>query len=58
MRFEGKVFHYRISKNAAGVFVSKDSVFPTLPELNEHHSKKADGLIYQLKVHLMICVAC
>eukprot|EP00042_Codosiga_hollandica_P058925 m.895756 g.895756 ORF g.895756 m.895756 type:complete len:756 (-) comp60001_c0_seq1:180-2447(-) len=49
MRFEGKPYHYRVSKTAAGVFVSKDHIFQSIPELMDHHSKKADGLIFPLK---------
>jgi abelson tyrosine-protein kinase 1 len=64
LRFEGKVgvwsilsalivqqvYHYRVSKGPAGLFISKESAFPTMNELIEHHSKKADGLIVPLKV--------
>ena len=49
LRFEGKVYHYRVSKANGNFFISKDSAFPSMNELIEHHAKKADGLIYQLK---------
>jgi hypothetical protein len=42
--------HYRVSKSAAGVFISKEHTFPTLRELVEYHSKRADGLVHPLKV--------
>lgn len=49
VRHEGKVAHYRVTKGPQGVFVAKEHPFPTLKELIEHHSKKADGLVYPLK---------
>eukprot|EP00053_Salpingoeca_punica_P017226 m.165293 g.165293 ORF g.165293 m.165293 type:complete len:658 (+) comp17152_c0_seq2:358-2331(+) len=49
LRCDCKVFHYRVSKSAMGLFVSKEFVFPTLKELVEHHSKSAHGLITCLK---------
>ena len=50
LRFEGKVFHYRVAKSSAGVHISKEYVFPSLLELIEHHSKRPDGLVAALKV--------
>ena len=74
LRFEGKVrcdrieahgclikrqvYHYRVSKGASGIFISKDSVFQTMSELIEHHSKKADGLIVPLKVCALYSLCC
>lgn len=49
VRHDGKVAHYRVTKGPQGVFVAKEHPFPSLKELIEHHSKKADGLVYPLK---------
>lgn len=50
VRYEGKVFHYRVSKANGGVYISADHVFPTLRELIKYHKKSADGLVHALKV--------
>eukprot|EP00043_Microstomoeca_roanoka_P016410 m.167416 g.167416 ORF g.167416 m.167416 type:complete len:710 (+) comp16453_c0_seq4:310-2439(+) len=49
MRFDGKVFHYRVSKGAAGVFVAQDKPFPTLSDLVKYHQKSSDGLVFALR---------
>jgi len=50
LRYEGKPYHYRISKTPGGeLFIVDDATFATLPELIEYHSKSADGLIVHLK---------
>ncbi|XP_077986365.1 uncharacterized protein LOC144440827 [Glandiceps talaboti] len=49
LRFEGRVYHYRISSASDGkVYVTPDSQFNTLPQLVHHHSLRADGLITTL----------
>lgn len=49
LRFEGRVYHYRISEDSEGrVYVTSESRFRTLAELVHHHSANADGLITQL----------
>ena len=45
-----QVFHYRVTKGPQGIFISKEHPFPTLRELVDYHSKKADGLVFPLKV--------
>jgi len=49
VRHDGKVFHYRVTKGATDVYVSKDKPFPTLKDLIKYHSKNADGLVQPLK---------
>eukprot|EP00051_Salpingoeca_urceolata_P018662 m.264115 g.264115 ORF g.264115 m.264115 type:complete len:686 (-) comp19247_c6_seq8:39-2096(-) len=49
MRHEGMVSHYRVGKNAQGVYISPEYPFPSLEALVKHHSKKADGLVFPLK---------
>lgn len=49
LRYEGKVFHYRVSQSPGKYFISPDLQFSTMKELVEYHSKKADGLVYPLK---------
>lgn len=49
LRYEGRVYHYRINKdelpNGLSLFyVSKESKFSTLAELIHHHSIEPDGL--------------
>lgn len=44
LRWEGRVYHYRINKEDNMYFVSKDSKFKTLVELIHHHSQEPDGL--------------
>jgi hypothetical protein len=53
-----QVFHYRVTKSPAGLFIAKEHVFQTLKELVEHHSKKADGLIFPLKVQEELLFVC
>ncbi|XP_028936974.1 tyrosine-protein kinase ABL2 isoform X1 [Ornithorhynchus anatinus] len=49
LRFEGRVYHYRINTTADGkVYVTTDSRFSTLAELVHHHSTVADGLVTTL----------
>ncbi|XP_060809474.1 tyrosine-protein kinase Abl isoform X2 [Amyelois transitella] len=49
LRFEGRVYHYRINEDADGkVYVTSESMFGTLAELVHHHSMLGDGLITQL----------
>lgn len=49
LRFEGRVYHYRINEDADGkLFVTAESKFNTLAELVHHHSMLSDGLITQL----------
>lgn len=46
MRYEGRVFHYRIHEDSEGkVYVTSECRFNTLAELVHHHSMHADGLI-------------
>ena len=44
-----QVLHYRINKSAAGLYVQKDSVFPTLPLLVAHLGEQSGGLDCCLK---------
>jgi hypothetical protein len=44
LRWEGRVYHYRINKEDNMYFVSKDSKFKSLVELVHHHSQEPDGL--------------
>ncbi|BFZ05522.1 hypothetical protein BsWGS_08561 [Bradybaena similaris] len=49
VRFEGRVYHYRISEHLDGkVYVTQDHRFNTLGELVHHHSIHADGLVTTL----------
>ncbi|XP_076343282.1 uncharacterized protein LOC143243313 isoform X2 [Tachypleus tridentatus] len=49
LRYEGRVYHYRISEDAEGtVYVTSECRFNTLAELVHHHSMHADGLITML----------
>ncbi|KAH9514570.1 hypothetical protein Btru_025673 [Bulinus truncatus] len=49
VRFEGRVYHYRISEDSDGkVFVTQEHRFNTLGELVHHHSIHADGLVTTL----------
>ena len=49
MRYEGRVYHYRIQQgDDSAYFVTAESRFRTLAELVHHHSMHADGLITQL----------
>ncbi|XP_046844069.1 tyrosine-protein kinase ABL1-like isoform X2 [Xenia sp. Carnegie-2017] len=49
IRFDGRVYHYRVSKNAENkLFISAGSKFSTLPELVHHHSQHSDGLVTTL----------
>ncbi|XP_021344854.1 tyrosine-protein kinase ABL1-like, partial [Mizuhopecten yessoensis] len=49
VRFEGRVYHYRISEDSDGkVFVTQEHRFNTLAELVHHHSIHSDGLVTTL----------
>ncbi|XP_067662486.1 tyrosine-protein kinase ABL1-like isoform X2 [Haliotis asinina] len=50
VRFEGRVYHYRISEDTdtGKVFVTSEHRFNTLAELVHHHSIHADGLVTTL----------
>ncbi|XP_048773677.1 tyrosine-protein kinase ABL1-like isoform X2 [Ostrea edulis] len=49
VRFEGRVYHYRISDDADGkVYVTAEHRFNTLAELVHHHSIHSDGLVTTL----------
>jgi abelson tyrosine-protein kinase 1 len=50
LRYEGRVFHYRIQSNSEGFkYISQEHYFKTLPELIHHHSQQPDGLITVLR---------
>jgi abelson tyrosine-protein kinase 1 len=49
LRYEGKMFHYRIMREGNMVFITKENKFLTLMDLVKHHSKAADGLVSPLK---------
>ncbi|XP_067941219.1 tyrosine-protein kinase ABL1-like isoform X3 [Watersipora subatra] len=49
LRFEGRVFHYRINDDNDGrKFVTPEHKFSTLAELVHHHSTMQDGLVTTL----------
>ncbi|KAK7455056.1 hypothetical protein BaRGS_00039527 [Batillaria attramentaria] len=48
VRFEGRVYHYRITEDDGKVFVTQEHRFNTLAELVHHHSIHADGLVTTL----------
>ncbi|XP_076455377.1 uncharacterized protein LOC143289977 [Babylonia areolata] len=48
VRFEGRVYHYRITEDDGKVFVTQEHRFNTLAELVHHHSLHADGLVTTL----------
>ena len=49
LRFDGRVYHYRIQQDDDGeFFVTAESRFQTLEDLVEHHRDHSDGLIAQL----------
>ncbi|CAG2241154.1 ABL1 [Mytilus edulis] len=49
VRFEGRVYHYRISEDSDGkVYVTAEHRFNTLAELVHHHSIHSDGLVTTL----------
>ncbi|XP_070176978.1 tyrosine-protein kinase Abl-like [Littorina saxatilis] len=48
VRFEGRVYHYRITEEDGKVFVTQEHRFNTLAELVHHHSIHADGLVTTL----------
>lgn len=49
VRFEGRVYHYRISDDSDGkVYVTAEHRFNTLAELVHHHSIHSDGLVTTL----------
>lgn len=50
LRFERKVYHYRIGKCDLGLYISKESPFATLKELVGYHATNSDGLVCPLKV--------
>ncbi|EGD74404.1 TK/ABL protein kinase [Salpingoeca rosetta] len=49
MRYDGKVFHYRVSKGPAGVYVAQDKPFPALGDLINYYRKNSDGLVHVLR---------
>ncbi|XP_033114811.1 tyrosine-protein kinase ABL1-like isoform X2 [Anneissia japonica] len=50
LRFDGRVFHYRISNSSDGrVYVTSESRFKSVAQLIHHHCKVADGLVTTLK---------
>jgi hypothetical protein len=44
LRWEGRVYHYRVNRDNGDYFVSKERRFATLAELVQHHATEADGL--------------
>ena len=48
LRYEGRVYHYRINEEASVVYVTSECKFNTLAELVHHHSMNSDGLITML----------
>lgn len=49
IRFDGRVYHYRVSKNAEGkLYISAGNKFTTLAELVHYHSQHSDGLVTTL----------
>lgn len=44
LRFEGRVYHYRINEEAGRCFITPDWSFGTLAQLIHHHSTHANGL--------------
>ncbi|XP_076436830.1 uncharacterized protein LOC143276240 [Babylonia areolata] len=48
-RFEGRVYHYRITEDEGKVYVTLEHRFNTLAELVHHHSLQADGLVTTLR---------
>ncbi|XP_072015142.1 tyrosine-protein kinase ABL1-like [Amphiura filiformis] len=49
LRFDGRVYHYRISSSDQKVYVTTESRFNSVAELVHHHCKDADGLITTLR---------
>ena len=49
LRFDGRCHHYRVGKHGSRVSIMPENPFDSLQDLVQHHSKKADGLIYPLK---------
>lgn len=49
IRFDGRVYHYRVSKNPDGkLYISAGNKFSTLAELVHYHSQHSDGLVTTL----------
>lgn len=48
LRYEGRVYHYRINDGEGKVYVTSECRFNTLAELVHHHSLHSDGLITML----------
>lgn len=49
IRFDGRVYHYRVSKNPEGkLFISTGNKFSSLAELVHFHSQHPDGLVTNL----------
>ncbi|OON23783.1 SH2 domain protein, partial [Opisthorchis viverrini] len=49
VRHLGRVYHYRISQDARGMFyITNVHRFPTVVQLIDHHSRSADGLVCPL----------
>ena len=48
LRFEGKVYHYRINLEKSHYYVTPEFKFKALVDLVKHHSLRPDGLITNL----------
>lgn len=44
LRYEGRVYHYRINEERGRFFITQDWTFGTLAQLIHHHSTHANGL--------------
>lgn len=49
LRYEGRVYHYRITSDSGVYFVTQEAQFRSLPELVHHHSTYPDGLTTTLR---------
>eukprot|EP01137_Pigoraptor_chileana_P009023 Opistho-2@56664 len=49
VRYEGRMYHYRVGTEGNNCFITKEHQFSSLEELVQHHTKMADGLITVLK---------
>ena len=48
LRFEGRVYHYRINEENGRYFITRDFTFATLAKLIHHHSMHVSGLTTNL----------
>lgn len=48
IRYEGRVFHYRIIEEAGKFYITSGLTFSTLPKLVHHYSMRANGLVTTL----------